>query len=70
MALDYALSFPDQILSLTIANSLAGVQGREYQELGRRLRPPQFADLPPELRELEPSRSRSFNVLGAAGNIQ
>jgi len=55
VALDYALSFPDQPRSLVIANSIGGVQDEDYLELGRRLRPPQFDALPPELRELGPS---------------
>jgi len=55
VALDYALSFPDQPRSLVIANSIGGVQDEDYLELGRRLRPPQFDALPAELRELGPS---------------
>src|SRR6266699_1617934 len=55
VALDYALSFPDPPRSLVIANSIGGVQDEDYLELGRRLRPPQFDALPPELRELGPS---------------
>jgi pimeloyl-ACP methyl ester carboxylesterase len=56
VALDYALSFPQRLRSLVIANSIGGVQDEEYQELGRRLRPaPQFNALPPEFRELGPS---------------
>jgi pimeloyl-ACP methyl ester carboxylesterase len=55
VAFDYALSFPDQLRSLVVTNSIGGVQDEEYLELGRRLRPPQFDALPPELRELGPS---------------
>ena len=55
VALDYALSFPEELRSLVIANSIGGVQDQEYLDLGRRLRPPQFAALPPELREVGPS---------------
>jgi pimeloyl-ACP methyl ester carboxylesterase len=55
VAFDYALSFPEQLRSLVVANSIGGVQDEEYLELGRRLRPPQFAELPPDLRELGPS---------------
>lgn len=55
VALDFALSFPDRLRSLVIANSIGGVQDEEYLEIGRRLRPPQFAELPPELRELGPT---------------
>ena len=55
VALDYALSFPEQLRSLIVANSIGGVQDADYQELGRRLRPAQFDALPPDLRELGPS---------------
>ena len=54
-ALDFALSFPRRLRSLVVANSIGGVQDEEYLALGRRLRPPQFDALPPELRELGPS---------------
>ncbi|HEY2380549.1 MAG TPA: alpha/beta hydrolase [Terriglobia bacterium] len=55
IALDYALSFPDEIRSLVIANSIGGVQDPEYLEMNRRLRPPSFDAMPPELREVGPS---------------
>lgn len=54
VATDYALSFPKRLRSLVLANSLVGVQDEGYLELGRRLRPKQFAELPPDLRELGP----------------
>jgi pimeloyl-ACP methyl ester carboxylesterase len=52
---DYAVSYPEQLRSVVIANSIGGVQDEDYLELGRRLRPPQFDAMPPELRELGPS---------------
>ena len=55
VAFDYALSFPDQLRSLVIANSIGGMQDEDYLALGRRLRPPQFDALPPDLRELGPA---------------
>lgn len=55
VALDYALSFPEQLRSLVVANSIGGMQDDDYVALGRQLRPPQFDALPPELRELGPS---------------
>lgn len=55
VAFDYALSFPEQLRSLVIANSIGGVQDEEYLAVGRRLRPPEFDALPPDLRELGPS---------------
>jgi pimeloyl-ACP methyl ester carboxylesterase len=55
VAIDYALSFPKRLRSLVIANSIGGVQDPDYLALGRRLRPPEFNALPPEVRELGPS---------------
>ncbi len=54
-SLDFALSFPQRLRSLVVANSIGGVQDEEFLELGRRIRPPEFAALPPEVRELGPS---------------
>ena len=53
--LDFALSYPQRVRSLTIANSIGAVQDQDFLDLGRRLRPPQFDALPPEIRELGPS---------------
>jgi len=55
VAYDYALSFPEQLRSLVVANSIGGVQDEEYLAMGRSLRPPEFDALPPDLRELGPS---------------
>ena len=56
VAIDYALSFPERLRSLVVANSIGGVRDEEYVALGRRLRPaPQFEALPPEFRELGPA---------------
>jgi pimeloyl-ACP methyl ester carboxylesterase len=55
VALDFALTAPERLRSLTVANSLGGVTDESYVALGRRLRPPQFAALPPDLRELGPA---------------
>lgn len=55
VALDYALSFPQRLRSLVVASSIGGLQDEEYLELGRRLRPPAFNAMPPEIRELGPS---------------
>ena len=54
-SVDYALSFPQRLRSLVIANSIGGVQDEDYLELGRRIRPPEFSALPADLRELGPS---------------
>ena len=56
VSLDYAVSFPQRLRSLVIANgALGGLQEDEYQALSRRIRSPQLDALPPELRELGPS---------------
>jgi pimeloyl-ACP methyl ester carboxylesterase len=55
VAMDYALSFPEQLRTLVIANSIGGIQDEDYLALGRRLRPRQFDALPPEIREVGPS---------------
>jgi pimeloyl-ACP methyl ester carboxylesterase len=55
VALDFAISFPQRVRSLVIANTIGGVQDADFLELGRRLRPPQFDTLPPEFRELGPA---------------
>ena len=65
VAVDYALSHPERLRSLVIANSIFGVQDEEYVELQRRLRPPEFSKLPPEVRELGPSY-RAANPEGTA----
>ena len=39
VALDFALSFPQRLRSLVLANSIGGVQDPDYLELGNRLRP-------------------------------
>ena len=55
VALDFALSYPQRLRSLVVANTIGGVQDPEFLELGRRIRPPQFDSLPPEFRELGPA---------------
>lgn len=65
VALDFTLSFPERVRSLTVANSIGGVQDPEFLELNRRIRPPEFDKLPPEFREVGPSY-RSGNVEGTA----
>jgi pimeloyl-ACP methyl ester carboxylesterase len=56
VAFDFALSFPEYLRSLVVANSIGGVQDEAYLDLQSRLRPkPQFDALPAEIRELGPS---------------
>src|SRR5207249_11503938 len=52
VAFDYALSFPEQLRSIVVANSIGGLQDEDYLELGRRLRPPPVDAMPAALREL------------------
>lgn len=52
---DYALSFPDRLRTLVVANSIGGMQDAEFVELGRQLRPAPFDQMPPEFRELGPA---------------
>lgn len=54
VAFDFALSHPERLHSLVIANSLGGIQSEEASIIARRIRPPEFSDLPPDLRELGP----------------
>ena len=64
-ALDYALSFPEKVRSLTIVSSLMGVTDADYQAVNERLRPKLFLDLPHDFRELSPSY-RAGNPEGVA----
>jgi pimeloyl-ACP methyl ester carboxylesterase len=63
VVLDFALSYPQRLRSMVFANAIGGVEDRDYLELGRRIRPPQFDALPPEVRELGPSY-RAANAEG------
>jgi pimeloyl-ACP methyl ester carboxylesterase len=65
VSLDFAVSFPQRLRSFVVANSIGGVQDEEYLEMSRRLRPPSFAALPPDVRELGPSY-RAANAAGTA----
>jgi pimeloyl-ACP methyl ester carboxylesterase len=55
VALEYVVARPKRVASVTVANSIGNVQDPEYVALGRRLRPPEFEQLPLEIRELGPS---------------
>jgi len=65
VAFDFALSFPERLRSVVVANTIGGVQDPEFTELGRRIRPPEFNALPPDLRELGPTY-RAANAAGTA----
>jgi pimeloyl-ACP methyl ester carboxylesterase len=55
VAWDYALSFPKRLRSLTVANSIGGVQDPEYLRAMERLRTPTFLAMTPDMRELGPA---------------
>jgi len=50
--LDYALTYPERLRSLVVADSIGGVQDAAYLEVQHRLRPPEIQALPMALREL------------------
>jgi len=62
---DTALSYPQRLRSVVVANSIGGVQDPDFVELGQRLRPKEFAAMPAAVRELSPSY-RASNPNGAA----
>jgi len=56
VTLDYALSFPQRLRSIVLANgAMGGLQDEGYLELGRSVRYEKIDALPPELREVGPS---------------
>ena len=67
-ALDYALTHPERVRSLVVADSIGGVQDPEYLEVQHRLRPAEIQELPWELRELS-AGYRGTNPEGTLGWI-
>lgn len=63
-AVDYALTHPDRVLTLTMASTLAGLTDPDWVAETRRLVPPVWEQLPVELRELS-AAYRHRNPLGA-----
>jgi len=55
VAFDFALSYPERLRSLVVANSIGGVQDEEFVKLGTALRPAEFLAMPAHLRELSPN---------------
>ncbi|WP_460061907.1 alpha/beta fold hydrolase [Streptomyces sp. YKOK-I1] len=55
VAVDYALSHEERLLSLTVSGSVMGLQDTVYQELTAALQPDPFGDLPVDFKELGPS---------------
>jgi pimeloyl-ACP methyl ester carboxylesterase len=64
ISIDYALSHPERLHSLTLACAVGGVADKEYTDMAARIRPPGYADMPAEFRELSPSY-RAMNPEGA-----
>ncbi len=54
-ATQFALEHPDQVRSLVVGNSLAGLRDKDFNEMEARLRSPQFDALPREWKELGPT---------------
>ncbi len=52
---DFALSYPQRLLTMTIACSLAGIQDADFVRSTEQLLPPGFRGMPPEFRELSAS---------------
>ena len=64
VAVDYALSHPDRLLSLTLADNAAGMRDGEIAKAVVSIRTKGFDDMPVEFRELGPSY-RAANPEGA-----
>ena len=64
IAMDYALSHPDRLLSSTLADNAAGVRDGEIAKAAVGIRTKGFDDMPVEFRELGPSY-RAANPEGA-----
>jgi len=54
-ALDFVLSWPERVRSLSITSSMMGIHDTEYQAVLERLRPPCFETLTHDMKELGPS---------------
>ena len=63
IAMDYAHSHPERLLSLVIACAIGGVTDKDYLELSARLRPKGFDEMPATFRELSPAY-RAANPAG------
>jgi pimeloyl-ACP methyl ester carboxylesterase len=64
VAVDYALSFPERLLSLTLASTIMGVTDQNYLDLCNLFRPAFFAQLPKDFQELS-ATYRAGNPAGA-----
>lgn len=55
VALDFALSNPQHLFSLTLSSGTGGISDEGYVRMLERIRPPGFDEMPVEFRELSPS---------------
>lgn len=55
VATDFAVSYPQRLLSFVISSSIVGLVDDDYQAILHRLLPPEFERLPHDFRELGPS---------------
>jgi pimeloyl-ACP methyl ester carboxylesterase len=55
VAIDYALSHPERLLSMTLASGTGGVRDPDYLKTSEALRPKGFNEMPADFRELGPS---------------
>lgn len=53
--MDFALSYPERLLSLTEACTIMGIEDEEYLAISNGLRPKGFTDMPQSFREVGPS---------------
>lgn len=65
VAVDYALTYPARLKSLTLASTILGVTDKSYLDLCSTFRPAFFAQLPKDFQELSPTY-RAGNPEGAA----
>jgi pimeloyl-ACP methyl ester carboxylesterase len=65
IAVDYALSHPERLLSLVVACAVGGVEDKDYVERMESLRPKGFDEMPATFRELSPAY-RAVNPEGTA----
>jgi pimeloyl-ACP methyl ester carboxylesterase len=65
IAIDFALSNPGKLHSLTLACGVGGIQDEDYVRLAESIRPRGFDQMPAAFRELSPSY-RAANPVGAA----
>lgn len=65
IGIDFALSNPTRLYSLTLACGVGGVQDDDYVKMADSIRPPGYDQMPAAFRELSPSY-RAANPAGAA----